>query len=112
VGTYTGGAEGIRIDPGGWISELTGGATSLTVDFNPAAAQPLAGTISFDQVNLNVISSAGAVNTGGFNAQIGGAVGSTVKGAFFGPNAAAIGGNFGARMGGGDEYYGVFGGSR
>jgi len=112
VGTYTGGAEGIRIDPGGWISELTGGATSLTVDFNPAAAQPLAGTISFDQVNLNVISSAGAVNTGGFNAQIGGAAGSTVKGAFFGPNAAAIGGNFGARMGGGDEYYGVFGGSR
>ncbi|UCD78618.1 MAG: FecR domain-containing protein [Desulfobacterales bacterium] len=112
IGTYTGGAEGIRIDPGGMMSQLSGGATNLTIDFNPSATMPVMGRISFDQVNLNVISSPGAVTTNGFAAEIGGATTSRVNGAFFGPNARAVGGNFGARMSSGDDYYGIFAGSR
>jgi hypothetical protein len=111
-GTYTGGAEGIRVDPGGMISQLTGGATNLTIDFNPSATLPVMGMISFDQVNLNVISSPGAVSTNGFAAEIGGATSSRINGAFFGPNARAVGGNFGARMSTGDKYYGIFAGGR
>jgi len=112
MGTYTGGAEGVRIDPGGIMSQLSGGATNLTIDFSSFATMPVMGTISFDQVNLNVISSPGAVTANGFGAQISGATSSRVKGAFFGPNAQAIGGNFGAKMSTGDNYYGIFGGSR
>lgn len=111
-GTYTGGAQGIRIDPGGSISKLTGGAADLTIDFTPSATLPVTGQLSFDQVNLNVISNPGAISANGFNAQISGATASTVHGAFFGPNAQAIGGNFGARMSSGDGYYGIFAGGR
>ncbi len=112
IGTYTGGAEGIQIDTTGRISELTGGATNLTIDFNPSATMPVAGMISFDQVNMDVFSNPGAVNTNGFSGQVNGAITSQVKGAFFGPNAAAIGGNFGARMSTGEAYHGIFAGSR
>ncbi|CAB1077312.1 hypothetical protein JY97_02720 [Alkalispirochaeta odontotermitis] len=111
-GIYAGGAEGIQIDPGGMISELTGGASNFTIDFTPSATTPLTGNITFDQVGLNVISNPGDVNANGFSGFVNGAVSSKVKGTYFGPNAAAIGGNFGARMSTGDEYYGIFGGSR
>jgi len=112
TGIYTGGAEGIQIDPGGMISELTGGASNITIDFTPSATTPLTGNITFDQVGLNVTSNPGDVNANGFSGFINGAVSSKVKGTYFGPNAAAIGGNFGAKMGTGDEYYGIFGGNR
>jgi hypothetical protein len=112
MGTYAGGAEGIQIDAGGWISELTGGTTNLTVDFDPGSTMPVQGMISFDQVNLGVTSTTGAVKADGFGAHINGSTSSTVKGAFFGPNAASIGGKFGANMSTGEEYYGIFAGSR
>jgi hypothetical protein len=110
MGTYTGGAEGIQINTTGMISGLTGGTSNFTIDFNPSATMPVMGNISFDQVNLNVQN--GAVTTSGFSGQIGAAISSKVKGGFFGPNAAAIGGNFGAKMSTGEEYYGIFAGSR
>jgi len=112
VGTYSGGAEGIQIGNSGMITALTGGATNLTIDFNPAATTPLMGNISFDQVNLNVLGNTGDVNANGFSGLVSGAITSKVNGTYFGPDAAAIGGNFGARMGTGDEYYGIFAGSR
>jgi hypothetical protein len=112
MGTYTGGAEGIQIDPTGMISELTGGAANFTIDFNPSATMPLMGNISFDQVNLNVLGNPGDVNTNGFSGLVSGAITSKVKGTFFGPNAAAIGGNFGAKMSTGESYHGIFAGSR
>jgi len=112
VGTYTGGAEGIRIDPGGVMSKLNGGAANFAIDFNPSAVQPITGLLSFDQVNLNVIGNPGSINASGFSAQISGAAASRVQGAFFGANAMAIGGNFGAKMSSGDNYYGIFAGSR
>ena len=112
IGTFTGGAEGIQIDTTGMISTLTGGATNLTIDFNPSATMPVMGNISFDQTNLNVFSNPGDVNTNGFSGRVNGAMTSKVKGAFFGPNAAAIGGNFGAKMSTGEGYYGIFAGGR
>ena len=112
TGTYTGGAEGIQIDTNGMISGLTGGATNLTIDFNPSATMPVMGNISFDQVNLNVLSNPGDVNTNGFSGLVNGAITSKVKGTFFGPNAAAIGGNFGAKMSTGESYHGIFSSSR
>jgi hypothetical protein len=112
TGTYTGGAEGIKIESTGMISGLTGGFTELTIDFSPAATMPLAGNITFDQVNLNVFSNPGDVNASGFSGIVNGAISSKVKGSFFGPNAAAIGGNFGAEMSTGESYHGIFAGSR
>jgi hypothetical protein len=112
MGTYTGGAEGIQIEAGGMISELTGGATNLTIDFNPSATMPVMGKIAFDQVNLNVLGNPGDVNPNGFSGFVNGAITSKVKGTFLGPDAAAIGGNFGAKMSTGEEYFGIFGGSR
>ena len=112
MGTYTGGAEGIQIDTTGMISGLTGGATNLTIDFNPNATMPVMGNIKFDQVDLNVMGMGTGFSPTGFKGQIGGAISSKVNGAFFGPNAAAIGGNFGAKMSTGEEYYGIFAGHR
>jgi hypothetical protein len=111
-GTYRGGAEGIRIDPGGMITELTGGASNIMIDFTPAATMPLMGNITFDQVGLNLTSNPGDVQANGFSGLISGASSSKVKVTYFGPNAASIGGNFGAKMSTGNEYYGIFGGSR
>jgi len=73
---------------------------------------PVTGNISFDQVNLNVLGNFGDVNANGFSGVVNGAMTSKVKGTYFGPNAAAIGGNFGAKMSTGEEYYGIFAGSR
>jgi hypothetical protein len=115
MGSYTGGAEGIQIDPTGMISELTGGAANFTIDFNPSASMPVMGNIAFDQVNLNVLSdtyNGDFVNPNGFSGFVSGAIKSRVKGTFLGPDAAAIGGNFGAKMSTGEEYFGIFGGSR
>jgi hypothetical protein len=112
TGVYSGGAQGFLANTTGQISELTGGSSNLTIDFTPGATFPVLGTISFDQVNLNLMSSTGDVTTSGFGAQISGATTSSVQGAFFGPNAAAVGGKFGAKMSTGEGYYGIFAGSR
>ncbi|MBW2646189.1 MAG: FecR domain-containing protein [Deltaproteobacteria bacterium] len=112
VGTYLGGAEGIKFNSSGMISDLTGGSTNLTLDFNPSASTPVTGTISFDQVNLNVTSTTGAITNSGFSAEISGTISSDVNGTYYGPNAEAIGGNFGAKMNSGESYNGIFAGSR
>jgi len=113
VGTYQGPAHGIEISAGGVVSELTNGATNLTIDFSQAAiADKIAGTIGFDQATFNV---AGATSTsGGFTATFtdAGVQTSTVNGAYFGPNAEAIGGNFHTDLLGGERYMGIFGGNK
>jgi len=115
-GRYRGGAEGIQIESSGMITELTGGITDLTINFAPNASTPLSGNIRFDGgINLNVLEDPSVtypITSGGFSGIITGADESTVKGTFFGPDAAAIGGNFGAKMSTGEEYYGIFAGSQ
>ncbi len=111
TGRYQGGAEGIRIDASGIVSQLTGGTTDITVNFSPGAANPLSGSIAFDQISLGLSGGFVSASSGVFGAQVTGASTSSVNGAFFGPNADAIGGNFHAQMSDAG-YYGIFGGDR
>ena len=112
MGTYKGGATGVEVYPNGGMSELTGGITDLTIDFDPNAASPVFGNISFDQVVLEVGRRPGELFTTGFTAPIADATSSSVNGTFFGPNAEAIGGNFFADMISGERYHGLFGGEK
>lgn len=91
TGTYSGMAEGISIDEGR-VSPLAGGYTRLAIDFSPSAVHPVSGTIGFDSVSLNVLGTL-PVSAGGFTAGIEGAP-DGLNGAFFGPDADAVGGNF------------------
>jgi hypothetical protein len=111
TGRYQGGAQGIRIDAGGFVSQLTGGATDITVNFSTGATNPLSGSIAFDQISLGLSGGFVSASSGVFGAQVTGASSSSVNGAFFGPNADAIGGNFRAQMSDAG-YYGIFGGDR
>ncbi|HOS97573.1 MAG TPA: hypothetical protein PLU54_07960, partial [Deltaproteobacteria bacterium] len=111
TGRYQGGAEGIRIDAGGIVSQLTGGTTDITVNFSPGATSPVSGSIAFDQISLGLSGGFVSASSGVFGAQVTGAETSSVNGAFFGRNADAIGGNFRARMSDAG-YYGIFGGDR
>lgn len=119
TGTYDGKAFGVQLDATGQnATQLTNGATHLVVNF-PAnlAANSVTGTISFDQASLAINSAANSLGNTGFNAYVSTVSGtapssSAVNGAFFGPNAEAVGGNFHALMGTGVRYLGVFGGNR
>jgi hypothetical protein len=117
-GTYLGGAKGVRISPydpdpslSQQMSELTNGRTDLTVDFDPAATFPVSGTLSFDDGTLQVSSAANAISGSGFAATVQGATSSQVNGAFFGPAAASVGGDFDAQLSTGDRFLGIFGGN-
>lgn len=124
TGTYNGKAFGVALDSAGQnTTQLTSGATHLVIDFHDTtAANAVTGTINFDQVSLDIASSAGALSNTGFSANVsaattGGVINSTVNGAFFGTPAAgtappAVGGNFSAEMNTGVRYLGVFGGNR
>lgn len=106
-GTYKGGAQGASIGPDSFVSELTNGVTELAIDFSPSSNEPVSGTISFDQVTLDV-SGSSPVSSSGFTADINGSS-SGVNGTFLGPNADAIGGNFQAEIDN-SKYFGIFGG--
>jgi hypothetical protein len=110
TGTYNGQARGVHIDPSDMIHELPDGTTSLTIDFS--SATPVSGSINFPGVvNLAVNSGASSLTTSGFNASFQGSGGSGMHGAFYGPEAAAVGGNFDAVQGS-DRYQGIFIGER
>lgn len=111
VVTYTGGAHGVRIGVAGVMERLTGGTSSVTVDFDPAAGLPVSGTIGFNEQTLNLGSGLISPTSSRFSAGINGASSSNVQGAFFGPGANAIGGNFEADFSG-TRYIGIFGGDR
>ena len=118
-GTYTGAAFGVGLDSTGQnTTPLTNGTTNLTVNFQtPTAANAVTGSINFDQASLSINSAAGALNSNGFTAYVSSVSGATptssaVNGAFYGPTANAVGGNFIAKTGTGAYYLGVFGGNR
>ncbi|MCK4858701.1 MAG: hypothetical protein KAT58_12075, partial [candidate division Zixibacteria bacterium] len=110
--TYTGGAAGVQIPTTGSMIDLTGGTTNLLLDFDGGATTPVSGTISFNEVTLNVTSTIGALTAPGFSASIPPAATSFVNGSFYGPNAESIAGNFYVDFGGSNRYMGVFGGDR
>jgi hypothetical protein len=119
TGTYNGGAVGTKIDANGATS-LTGTCT-LTANFTDMAYPLISGNINFtDVVTLNIASAsttASASSTSNsFTAAIaGGGTSGSIKGAFFGPAANAVGGNFYATSGGASpttQYLGIFGGNK
>jgi hypothetical protein len=125
TGTYTGKAFGVQLDSTGQnATQLTSasgvnkyGTVNLSINFASATANPVNGTIGFDQATLTINSAASTVTSAGFAATISDVSGtaptsSVVNGAFYGDTAQAVGGNFHAQMGTGVRYLGVFGGSR
>jgi len=125
TGTYTGKAFGVQLDATGQnATQLTSasgvnkyGNVNLSINFASATANPVNGTINFDQGSLTINSAASTVTSAGFAATISDVSGtaptsSVVNGAFYGDTAQAVGGNFHAQMNTGVRYLGVFGGSR
>ncbi len=108
TGTYSGGAKGIRINDLSEVSELTNGSSQIQVNFG---TYQVTGNITFDEINLPLTATTLSPSTSSFTTQITGATSSSVNGAFFGPNAEAIGGNFDAQFSI-DRYMGIFGGER
>jgi hypothetical protein len=111
TGSYSGSARGSRIDAGG-VLDLNG-TVSLNANFT---AQTINGSISFPNVaTLTIGSPASITSTASSNSFVadlsGDSTSGNVKGAFFGPNANAMGGNF-YSSGGGKQYLGIFGGNK
>ncbi len=112
TGVYKGLAKGIIIDSSGNITALQNGRTNLTIDFNAYSTSPVSGSISFTGHTLTIDSANSGVTSSGFSANIvGSATSNAVKGAFFGPDAEAIAGNFNAAKSG-NRYHGIFAGNR
>ncbi len=112
-GVYKGNALGMKFNSTGTVMDpLANGQTQLTVKFDAAAVNPVSGFIQFDQKTLNVNSSVGDLFSTGFKGKIDSALNSRVNGAFFGPDAQAVGGNFSADMPDGFTYQGIFAGNR
>ena len=108
VGTFVGGAEGVKIDSAGDMSRLTNGITDLTIDFDPSANSPVTGSLAFDQKTLWV-DSVSNVSRNGFSADIQDATGRGITGTYYGKNSVeSIGGNFDAKFTD-ERYLGVFG---
>ncbi len=115
VGTYNGLAQGVMFDSSSQMSQLTNGTTSLTIDFASGANPSVNGVISFNEIALLVSDSATVTSAPPiFSATITNATSGSIYGTFFGPNAAAIGGNFSASdvNSDGKNYHGIFGGNR
>ncbi len=116
---YQGQATGVRIDtatPSALAEKLPPGTLDLTFDFGAASvtgsiAFPADSVTGFAGKTLPVAGGAGTVTTSGFSAQVTDAVTSTVNGAFYGPSAESVGGNFRAEYSG-ERYMGVFVGDK
>lgn len=110
--TYLGRAEGVQIPLAGPFSALTGGLSTVTLDFGAGASVPVSGSMVFDQGSINFFGSPSSLTTSGFTGFITTPGYGQVQGAFFGPGAASVGGNFDAHLSSGDRWVGVFGGNR
>ncbi len=104
--TYRGGAHGSYMTNATQMGLLTNGVTNLTINFG-AGSNPVSGSITFDQVQLNVLNSTVTASQSQFITTVSGATTSRINGGFFGPGANAVGGNFAAEISG-TTYVGVF----
>ncbi|ADH86546.1 FecR domain-containing protein [Desulfurivibrio alkaliphilus] len=116
TGTYEGGAEGILIFEG-TMADLYNGQTTLNINFGDANIN---GSITFSEIAELTIDGSSSLGPDGFAADVtsveffGGEptlASGGISGAFFGPNAESVGGNFHAE-GGGAQFLGIFGGDR
>jgi hypothetical protein len=110
IGTYSGKAFGTMIDTVDTtqISQISGDM-NLTANFTSTPS--ITGSLAFTNgTTLNI--SGGAYSADGSTNQFSaGLTGGSIKGAFYGPNAEAVGGNF-YSLTGGKQYLGIFGGNR
>ncbi|MBI4792660.1 MAG: transferrin-binding protein-like solute binding protein [Deltaproteobacteria bacterium] len=122
IGHYSGMALASKIDPAAaqQLSDLRG-TFNIDVDFgNINVASAVQGTIDLGEIVLAVNSGpAGNASVNGFSNTVNGVTGptgvmtnSSFNGAFYGPNASAIGGNFHAKFSSGRSYTGIYGGNR
>lgn len=113
IGVYNGKAEGVAIPSSGSFARLPTGTFSMTVDFGTSMLT--SGSINFPAGDINPAVNFGidpiSIPGNGFSASISSPNFGTVNGAFFGPNAASVAGNFDAQDGT-LRYIGVFGGDR
>ena len=118
-GTYTGGVRGTQIV--GTVATQLEGTISIPVNFsnNSIGAGGSIAFVNGPTLNIAATGTGAIVFPGGFGAGnsfstlITGAYTSEVHGAFYGPKAEAVGGNFQAEMTmGGTRYLGIFGGNR
>lgn len=138
TGTYDGKAYGVMItgptltdlDVPTVGGQLTGGTTHLVINFqNPTVAGAVTGNITFNEVAFAINSAASTLTSAGFTAYVSKVdttaprdftdgstpIYSQVNGAFYGPTATGVGGNFQVRMdntSNSTRYVGVFGGSQ
>ena len=104
--TYTGKAQGVKFSNTMNLTELTNGNTNLNIDFG---AKTVSGSIDFTEISLfldNV-----TVNSTGFSGKILNAAPSKISGAFYGPSAEGVGGNFSATFSDA-QYLGIFAGDK
>lgn len=122
TGHYSGTAFASKIDPAAaqQVTDLQG-TVAIDVDFgNLNVASAVQGVINLDGIQFNVNSGpAGNASAGGFSNNIYGVTGpagimsnSTFNGAFYGPKASSIAGNFYAPFSSGKSYIGIYGGTR
>ncbi|MEW6289232.1 MAG: FecR domain-containing protein [Thermodesulfobacteriota bacterium] len=122
TGHYSGIALATKVDPAAaqQVSDLKG-TVDITVDFgNIAAASAVQGVIDLGEIKLEVNSgAAGNASASGFSNLTNGVTGpagilpnSKFNGAFYGPKAKAIAGNFHAPFSSGKSYTGIYGGIR
>lgn len=104
--TYNGKAQGVMFSQAMALKKMTNGTCELNIDFT---GHTVSGAIKFDEISL--VLNSGYINTSGFSAQIDNASVSQVSGAFYGPNAEGIGGNFSAEINT-TKYLGIFAGDR
>jgi hypothetical protein len=112
TGTYNGAAVGTKIEAND-ITPITG-TSQLIANFSAGAGYQLSGNITLPDVTLAI--SNGAItadpSSNFFTATIaGGTTSGSLKGAFFGTAANAVGGNFSASNGSA-AYIGIFGGNK
>ena len=118
TGVYSGKAMASKIDPNvmGQVSYLKG-TMNMTVKFGDLSAvdDAVTGTINLPDITLAFESNdlGNATNTGftGISTNTDIAT-SSFNGAFYGPNAASIGGNFHAKFNDNVQYLGIFAGNR
>lgn len=113
TGQYIGTAHGVRFDSASQLVPLTNGVTNILIDFNPSATAPVSGSIQFSEVRLNLMNGhvSGANSQFSADTIISGASSGGAFGAFYGPNAEAVGGNFRAQSGV-TTYIGIFNGGK
>ncbi|MEW6428022.1 MAG: FecR domain-containing protein [Thermodesulfobacteriota bacterium] len=123
--TYSGKAHGTVTDTSrsmGQVTQLPEGNLALTVDFGKTTmADAVTGSIAFPADTatgfpgrvLPIGSAASMLNSGGFQAMVNdpGVISSQVNGAFYGPGAKSVGGNFRADYAT-EHYLGIFLGDR